>query len=61
MIRDIVTDFSEITRASFSSEETEEEGEAALVELVEYVRVSVQLVFEELHMVRSGSSGSGTH
>jgi uncharacterized protein YgfB (UPF0149 family) len=61
LIRDIVTDFSEITRASFASDETEEEGEAALVELVEYVRVSVQLVFEELHMVRSGAPGSGTH
>jgi uncharacterized protein YgfB (UPF0149 family) len=28
------------------------EGEAAYVELVEFVRVSVQLVFEELHAVR---------
>lgn len=60
-IRDIVSDFSEITRATFAADETEEEGEAALVELVEYVRVSVQLVFEELHALRSGSAGSGTH
>lgn len=60
-IRDIVTDFSEITRASFSDEETEEEGEAALVELIEFVRVGVQLVFEELHPLRSGAAGSGRH
>lgn len=61
VIRDIVGDFSEISRASFAASETEEEGEAALAELVEYVRVSVQLVFEELYAVRSGSAGSGTH
>lgn len=61
IIGDIIGDFSEITRASFAADETEEEGEAALVEIVEYVRVSVQLIFEELHTIRSGSTGSGTH
>ena len=60
-IREIVSDFSEITRASFSAGETEEEGEAAFMELVEYVRVSVQLIFEELHGIRSGSTPSGPH
>lgn len=60
-IRDVVGDFIEITRAGFSADETEEEGEAALVELIEYVRVSVQLIFEELHAIRSGSVDSGTH
>jgi len=61
MIGDIIGDFSEITRAGFAAGETEEEAEAALVELVEYVRVSVQLIFEELHPIRSGSPDSGTH
>lgn len=60
VIRDIIGDFTEITRAAFADDETEEEGEAAFVELVEYVRVSVQLVFEEFHGIRS-DSGSGTH
>ena len=60
-IREIVKDFSEITRASFSAEETEDEGEAAYMELVEYVRVSAQLIFEELHTIRSGSTRSGPH
>jgi len=60
-IREIIGDFTEITRAGFTADETEEEAEAALVELVEYVRVSVQLIFEELHTIRSGSADSGTH
>lgn len=60
VVRDIVGDFSEITRAMFAEDETEEEGEAALMELVEYVRVSVQLIFEELHTIRVAGE-SGTH
>ena len=58
---DIVRDFSEIARAAFAAEETESEGEAAYMELVEYVRVSVQLVFEELHQLRAGSTGPAAH
>ncbi|MBT8442201.1 MAG: UPF0149 family protein, partial [Gammaproteobacteria bacterium] len=61
VVRDIVADFSEITRAGFSDEETEEEGEAALIELIEFVRVGVQLVFEELRAIRSGATSSGQH
>lgn len=61
IIGDIIGDFSEITRAGCAADEPEEESEAAFVELVEYVRVSVQLIFEELHMIRSGSADSGTH
>jgi uncharacterized protein YgfB (UPF0149 family) len=60
-IEGIVGDFSEITRAGFTADETEEEGEAALAELVEYVRVAVQLVFEELHAIRSDPPASETH
>jgi hypothetical protein len=61
VIRDIVGDFSEITRASFADSESEEEGEAAFVELVEYVRVGAQLVFEELHPLRSAKVDTGRH
>jgi len=57
VVREVIRDFSEITRASFSDEETEAEGDAAYVALVEYVRVSVQLVFEELYPLRSDTAG----
>ncbi len=59
--REIITDFSEITRAVFSADETEAEAEAAYMELVEFVRVSVQLAYEELHRVRNSSSGKQHH
>jgi uncharacterized protein len=46
-VREILTDFSEIGRAGVAEEEAEEAGETALAELVEYVRVGAQLVYEE--------------
>ncbi len=61
VVREIVADFSEITRATFAEQETEEEGEGAFLELVEYVRVGVQLVFEELRGLRSSSPGDVSH
>ena len=54
---EIVRDFSEITRAEFGEDESLEEAEAAYAELVEFVRVSAQLVFEELHDQRSAERG----
>lgn len=59
--REIIADFSEITRAAFTTEETEAEAEAAYMELVEFVRVSVQLVYEELHQVRKSTNGGQRH
>jgi len=59
--QDIIRDFSEISRAAFTEDETEAEAEAAYMEVVEFVRVSVQLVFEELHLIRSRSAGGNTH
>lgn len=50
---EILRDFGEISRATLGAEEADQEGEAAYTELVEFVRVSVQLVFEELHALRS--------
>lgn len=61
VVQEIVADFSEITRATFAEDETEEAGEAAFLELVEYVRVSVQLVFEELHGIRTSSADTIAH
>lgn len=48
-IREILEDLSEITQANFSEGEGEQEGEDAYANLVEYVRVGVQLVFDELN------------
>lgn len=52
--REIMEDFADIARVTLGEDETELEAEAAYTELVEFVRVSVQLVFEELHEVRDG-------
>jgi len=51
---EIISDFSEISRAAFEPEEGQsiEEAETAYAELVEYVRVSAQLAFEELRPLR---------
>jgi len=46
-VREILSDFSEIGRAGVAVEEAEEAGETALAELVEYVRVAAQLVYDE--------------
>ena len=47
-------DFGEIARVTLGDDETDLEAEAAYTELVEFVRVSVQLVFEEFYDVRRG-------
>ena len=50
---EIVRDLAEITRAGVDEREGEEANEAALAELVEFVRVGVQVVFEELGALRA--------
>jgi hypothetical protein len=57
---EILDDFSEIARAQSEPDEDEPEAEAAYAELVEFVRVSVQLIFEEFHPLRSAGS-TGLH
>jgi uncharacterized protein len=47
-VGEIVRDFIEITRAGVDAEQGEESNENAYAELVEFVRVGVQLLFEEL-------------
>jgi uncharacterized protein len=51
-VGEVVRDFAEITRAGVDGAETEESNESAYAELVEFVRVGVQLLFEELSTAR---------
>ncbi|NOX69483.1 MAG: UPF0149 family protein [Gammaproteobacteria bacterium] len=51
----LIKDMLEITRASYDENEDEESSESDYAELVEYVRVAVQLAYEELAGVRTGS------
>lgn len=50
---EIVRDLTEITRADVDADDGAEANEAALAELVEFVRVGVQLVFDELEPART--------
>ncbi len=59
--QEIMADFGEIARVTLGEEEGELEAETAYTELVEFVRVSVQLVFEELHIVRESLSTASVH
>ena len=45
-------DLTEITRAGVDASDSAEANESALAELVEFVRVGVQLVFDELEPLR---------
>jgi hypothetical protein len=49
---ELVRDFGEISRAGVDATQDEESNEAAYTELVEFVRVGVQLLFEELAALR---------
>jgi uncharacterized protein YgfB (UPF0149 family) len=49
---EVVRDFAEISRAGVDATQEEESNEAAYAELVEFVRVGVQLLFEELAALR---------
>jgi len=58
-VGEIVRDFSEITRVGVDSGQSAESNESAYAELVEFVRVGVQLVFEELSPLRDQPSSPG--
>lgn len=60
-LREILSDFSEIGRAGVAEEEAEEAGESAYAELVEYVRVAVQIVFDECRAPAAGGDGPSVH
>ena len=51
-IGEIVRDLTEITHVAVDAEQTPESNESAYAELVEFVRVGVQLVFDELGPLR---------
>lgn len=55
---EILGDFAEISRAALSDEEAAGRGQPdfALAEIQEYVRVSVQIVFEELSVERAAAT-----
>lgn len=61
-LEEIVYDFSEISRAGLSPGEFDDDDEAdfTLAELVEYVRVGVQIVFEALEPMRVETAGPAT-
>ncbi len=48
-VGEIIRDLAEITRAGVDEASDEEQSEAAYVDIVEFIRVSVQLVYEELN------------
>lgn len=55
-VGEVVRDFDEITRVGVGTGDSDEQNEAAYTELVEFVRVGVQLVFEELETLRDRPS-----
>ncbi len=58
-VGEIVRDFTEISRATGDDAEADESNEQAYAELVEFIRVAAQVVFEELLPLR-GQSHSAT-
>jgi uncharacterized protein YgfB (UPF0149 family) len=57
-LADIIRDMLQLTRAAADDDSEEETTEAAYVEIVEYVRVAVQLTYEELAEFRAPASES---
>src|SRR5215467_12408213 len=57
-VGEVVRDFIEISRAGVDATQGEESNEAAYAELVEFVRVGVQLLFEELGALRPPAAPS---
>ena len=60
-LADIIRDMLQLTRAEVDEDSEDETNEAAYAEIVEYVRVAVQLTYEELADLRgqSGDSPAG--
>ena len=57
-IADIIKDFLQITRADADDDSDDATNETAYAELVEYLRVASQLVYEELADLRQTNAGS---
>jgi len=52
-VREILRDLVEISKVAFEAAEAGEEEERAYAEIVEYVRVGVLLINEEMHPVKA--------
>ena len=59
-VGEVVRDLIEISRAGVDPEQDEESNEAAYAELVEFVRVGAQLLFEELGVLRPPATPAAT-
>ena len=55
-VGEVIRDFDEITRVGVEGGADDEQSESAYAELVEFVRVGVQIVFEELESLREPAS-----
>jgi uncharacterized protein YgfB (UPF0149 family) len=60
-INELVRDFAEISRAGADGEESGESGDRSLTELIEYVRVGAQCIFEELVAGADGRDAPTIH
>jgi uncharacterized protein len=60
-VGEIVRDMSEISRATPGDEEPTETDEQAYAELVEYIRVGVQLIYDELAPLRAAPIPASPH
>jgi uncharacterized protein YgfB (UPF0149 family) len=58
---EIVADFAEMAQVSLGEDQPDADGESAYAELVEFIRVSVQLVYEELAPVRERLTNAPRH
>jgi len=59
--REIIGDLAEIARATLDQAEPGAEDEVAYAEVVEFVRVGAQLIFDELHAVRRTGTSDHLH
>lgn len=59
-VGEAVHDFTEISRAAPGEEEATEADEHAYAELVEFVRVGVQLIYDELQPLRAAPHSAAT-
>ncbi len=57
-VAEVLTDFAEVARAGAVGSASTEVEEGALAELVEFVRVGVQLVYDELADLRAAQAAS---
>jgi hypothetical protein len=60
-IRELLQDFAELTRAGVDEDAEGEEVDAALMEIVEFVRVGVQTIFEGMGSGRLGRAPGRLH